>query len=101
MVLGRNTSLPALLSEIPQFASLIVFLVMLFPVPEESFREMAVPLVSEITLLCTVTVFAELRLIAFCAPLILLEVAFTLGPALWKESPELTWEMLLLDIVPP
>lgn len=42
MVLGKKTSLPALLLETPQLASLMVFLVMVLPPPERSFRKMAV-----------------------------------------------------------
>ena len=101
MVLGKKTSLPALLLETPQLASLMVFRVMVLPLLEMSFREMAVLVVFTSELVCTSTPFAELRLTAVCVELMLLEVAFTLGPALWKESPSLTREMVLLVMVPP
>jgi hypothetical protein len=82
MLLGRKMSLPALFLEIPQWASLIVFLLTLLPVPELSLREIAVPLVLLMVLVCTTTVLAELKLTAVLVELMLLPVAFTLGPAL-------------------
>src|SRR5208337_569778 len=88
------------LVEIPQLASLIVFLVTLLLPPVLSCREMALLLVLTSWLVCAVTPVAEFRLIAFCVSVMVLEVAFILGPAFWNMSPPLAWTIVFEAMAP-
>lgn len=51
-------------------------------------------------LVCATTPVAEFRLMAFCVRVMVLEVAFILGPASWNISPPLAWTIVFEEIVP-